>query len=289
MSSVITIKEKGKDINLNVAIRSGDTAFLSVYNIKLVAGRNIMAADTANELLVNETLAKRLGFAHPSDAVGHFAKFGESQLPVVGVMQDFNLASVRSAIQPLIYYAAPKFGYVMHVALQPDPATWNSAINKMEASWKTIYPDTDFDYSFLDKKISDFYQEDQQLSTLLRWSAAVAIFISCLGLLGLVIFMTNNRIKEIGVRKILGASVRQIITLLSVDFVKLLALAFIIAIPIAWWQMHNWLQNFAYHTELSWWIFLLSGIIMITAALIILCIRAGRAAIANPVKSLRSE
>lgn len=289
MSSEITIKEKDKDIKLNVDVRSGDTAFLSVYNIKLVAGRNIIAADTANELLVNETLAKQLGFSHPSDAIGHFAQFGDSHLPVVGVMQDFNLTSVRSAIHPLIYYAAPKFGYVMHVALQPNPATWNSAINKMEASWKTVYPDTDFDYTFLDKKISDFYTEDQQLSTLLRWSAAVAIFISCLGLLGLVIFMTNNRIKEIGVRKILGASVRQIITLLSVDFVKLLALAFIIAIPIAWWQMHNWLQNFAYHTELSWWIFLLSGIIMITAALLILCIRAGRAAIANPVKSLRSE
>jgi putative ABC transport system permease protein len=289
MSSEITIKEKNKDIKLNVDIRSGDTAFLSVYNIKLVAGRNIMAADTANELLVNETLAKQLGFARPSDAIGHFAKFGESQLPIVGVMQDFNLASVRSAIHPLIYYAAPKFGYVMHVALQPNPAAWKSAINKMQASWKTVYPDTDFDYNFLDKTISDFYKEDHQLSTLLRWSAAVAIFISCLGLLGLVIFMTNNRIKEIGVRKILGASVRQIITILSVDFVKLLALAFIIAIPIAWWQMHNWLQNFAYHTELSWWIFLLSGVIMITLAWVILCIQAIKAAIANPVKSLRTE
>ena len=289
MSSVITIKEKGKDINLNVDVRSGDTAFLSVYNIKLIAGRNIIAADTANELLVNETLAKQLGFGHPTDAVGHYAKFGQSQLPIVGVMQDFNLASVRSIIHPLIYYAAPKFGYVMHVALQPNPIMWNSAINKMEASWKTIYPDTDFDYNFLDKKISDFYQEDQQLSTLLRWSTAVAIFISCLGLLGLVIFMTNKRVKEIGVRKILGASVRQILILLSVDFVILISIAFVISIPIAWWQMHNWLQNFAYHTELSWWIFLLSGIIMIAAALLILCIRAGKAAMANPVKSLRTE
>ncbi len=159
----------------------------------------------------------------------------------------------------------------------------------MQAAWKKVYPDTDFDYTFLDKKISDFYKAEQDLSMLLRWSSAVAIFISCLGLLGLVIFMTNNRIKEIGVRKILGASVRQIITLLSVDFVKLIAFAIMIAIPIAWWLTHNWLQNFAYHTKLSWWIFLLSGVIMITIALFILCLRAGKAAIANPVKSLRTE
>jgi ABC-type antimicrobial peptide transport system permease subunit len=177
----------------------------------------------------------------------------------------------------------------MHVALQPNPATWNSAITKMQAAWKNIYPDVDFDYSFLDKKIENFYKADQQLSTLLTWASAVAIIINCLGLLGLVIFITNNRNKEIGVRKILGASVMQIITLLSVNFIKLITVAFIIAIPIAWWATHNWLQNFAYHTDLSWWIFLLSGMLMITAALAILCIRAGKAAMANPVKSLRSE
>ena len=289
MSTGISYKENGKDVKVNVDSRNGDTAFLSVYNIKLVAGRNIMASDTANELLINETLAKQLGFSNPADAVNHIINYGNNALPIVGVMKDFNLASVRTAIHPLIYFAAPKRGYVMHVALQQNPETWQTAIAKMQSVWKSIYPDEDFDYTFLDKKISDFYKEDQQLSTLLTWSASVAIFISCLGLLGLVIFITNNRTKEIGVRKILGASVRQIITLLSVDFVKLLALAFVIAIPVAWWLMHNWLQNFAYHTTLSWWIFLLSGFIMITIALVILGIRAGKAAMANPVKSLRME
>jgi ABC-type antimicrobial peptide transport system permease subunit len=289
MSTQVTYKEKGKDVKLQVDSRSGDTAFINVYNIKLIAGRNIMPSDSATEFLINETLARQLGFPNPAEAVGHFLSFNKAQKPIVGVMKDFNLASVRKAIHPLIYYAAPKFGYMMHVALQPNPATWNSAITKMQAAWKGIYPDVDFDYTFLDKKIENFYKADQQLSTLLTWASAVAIIISCLGLLGLVIFITNNRIKEIGVRKVLGASVRQIITLLSSDFVKLIAVAFIIAIPVAWWVTHNWLQNFAYHTKLSWWIFLLSGIIMITAALIILCIRAGRAAMANPVKSLRSE
>jgi ABC-type antimicrobial peptide transport system permease subunit len=289
MSTQVSYKDKGKEVKLQVDSRNGDTAFLSVYDIKLIAGRNILPSDSATEFLINETLARQLGFKNPAEAIGHFLDFGNSQKPIVGVMKDFNLASVRSVIHPLIYYAAPKFGYVMHIALQPNPATWNTAINKMQAAWKSIYPDVDFDYTFLDKKIENFYKADQQLSKLLAWASVVAVIISCLGLLGLVIFITNKRIKEIGVRKILGASVRQIITLLSFDFVKLIAVAFVIAIPIAWWATHNWLQNFAYHTNLSWWIFLLSGIIMITAALAILCIRAGRAAMANPVKSLRTE
>ena len=289
MSTGISYKEKGKEVKLNVDSRNGDTAYLSVYNIKLLAGRNIMASDTANELLINETLAKQLGFIHPADVINHFVNFGNTPLPIVGVMKDFNLASVRTAIHPLIYYALPKHGYMMHVALQKNPSTWKKTIAEIQTEWKSIYPNDDFDYTFFDKKISNFYKEDQQLSTLLTWSAGVAIFISCLGLLGLVIFMTNNRIKEIGVRKVLGASVRQIITLLSFDFVKLLGLAFVIAVPVAWWLMHNWLQNFAYHTGLSWWVFLLSGLIMITIALAILCLRAGKAAMANPVESLRSE
>ena len=289
MSTQVSYKEKGKDVKLQVDSRNGDTAFLSVYNIQLIAGRNIMPSDSATEFLINETLARQLGFQHPAEAVGHFLSFDNSQKPIVGVMKDFNLASVRSAIHPLVYYAAPKFGYMMHVALQPNPDMWNSAITKMQAAWKSIYPDVDFDYTFLDKKIENFYKADQQLSKLLTWASAVAIIVSCLGLLGLVIFITNNRMKEIGVRKVLGASIRQIITLLSFDFVKLIAVAFIIAVPVAWWATHNWLQNFAYHTNLSWWIFLLSGIIMITAALSILCLRAGKAALANPVKSLRSE
>ncbi|SDR88712.1 ABC-type antimicrobial peptide transport system, permease component [Mucilaginibacter mallensis] len=289
MSTEVDYKEKGKNINLSVNSRDGDTAYLSVYRIKLVAGRNVTASDTANELLINETLAKQIGFSQPAAAVGHFLQFGNGQLPIVGVMQDFNQASVRTSVAPMIYFSAPKRGYVMHVALQTDPASWNKAIQQMTAAWKSVYPDTDFDYTFLDKTVENFYKEDRQLSLLLTWSAGIAIFISCLGMLGLVIFMTNKRVKEIGVRKVLGASVRQIITLLAADFAKLLVLAFIIAVPIAWWQMHKWLQNFAYHTALNWWLFLLGGVVMITVALIIVGIRAGKAAMANPADSLRTE
>lgn len=289
MSTIINYKENGKDRKLEVDSRNGDTAYLSVYDIKLVAGRNITVSDTANEVLINETLARQLGFTNPADAINHFAELGDGPIPIVGVMHDFNLGSVRNVIQPLIYFSNPSRGVMMNVALEKNHSTWKNTIAQMQASWKNIYPDQDFDYTFLDKKISNFYKQDQQLSTLLTWSAGVAIFISCLGLLGLVIFMTNKRVKEIGIRKVLGASVKQIITLLSLDFVKLLALAFVIAIPVAWLLTHNWLQNFAYHAGLSWWIFLLSGIIMITIALAILVIRGGKAAMANPVKALRAE
>ncbi|MBK0378327.1 ABC transporter permease [Mucilaginibacter segetis] len=289
MSTEVDYKEKGKDMKLQVNSRDGDTSYLSVYHIPLVAGRNITASDTANELLINETLAKQIGFNHPAEAVGHFLQFGNGQIPIVGIMHDFNQASVRTTVAPLIYYSAPKHGYVMHVALQTDPATWNKAIEKMTKSWKSVYPDIDFDYTFLDKTVENFYKADQQLSMLLTWSAGIAILISCLGMLGLVIFMTNRRVKEIGVRKVLGASVKQIVILLAADFAKLLLLAFVIAIPIAWWQMHKWLENFAYHTALSWWVFLIGGLIMIAIALIIVSIRAGKAAMVNPVKSLRTE
>jgi len=285
----VEFKEKGKDIKLDADLRNGDTSFLGLYNLKLIAGRNSSYSDTIKEFLINQTLAKQLGFANPADAINHSISIGGPSLPIVGVMQDFNLASLRTAINPTIYFADMKYGLVMHVALQKNPATWQTAIKKMQDAWENIYPDTDFNYTFLDKTISDFYQEDIQLSTLLTWSAIIAILISCLGLLGLVIFMTNNRVKEIGIRKVLGASVRQIITLLSMDFIKLLLIAFVIAIPIAWWQTHNWLQNFAYHTALNWWIFLLSGLLMIIIAITILCFLAGKAAIANPVKSLRME
>ena len=146
-----------------------------------------------------------------------------------------------------------------------------------------------FEYKFLDDKIEDFYKQENQLAYLYKIFAGIAIFLSCLGLYGLASFMAVQRIKEVGIRKVLGATASNIVYLFSREFVWLITIAFAIAAPLAWYFMHKWLENFAYHTTLSWWIFLLSGLIMIVMAIIILCIRAGKAAIANPVKSLRTE
>ncbi|HTI09081.1 MAG TPA: ABC transporter permease [Puia sp.] len=289
MSTQIKFNDGKKEVKIAPDTRSGDTGFISLYHLRLLAGRNVLPTDSATELLINETLARRLGFQHPQAALGQFIGFSGHSLPVVGVMADFNLTSVRTAINPLIFYSEPKFGYVMHVALQPNPGSWNTTIAKMQTAWKTVYPDLDFDYTFLDKSIESFYKEDRDLSKLLSWSTGITIFISCLGLLGLVIFTANQRTKEIGIRKVLGATVTQIIALLSKDFVKLVTLAFLIAVPVAWWAIHQWLQNFAYHATAEWWIFAIGGVLMLLMALLILCIRAGRAALANPVESLRTE
>jgi predicted lysophospholipase L1 biosynthesis ABC-type transport system permease subunit len=162
-------------------------------------------------------------------------------------------------------------------------------LKKIEAAYKEVYPENDFSYTFFDESIARFYQSEQNLVRLLRWATGLCIFISCLGLLGLVMFTTNSRLKEIGVRKVLGASVSQIVTLLSKDFVVLVLVAFAIAAPAAWWFMHSWLNDFAYRTPVGWWIFAACGLGMLLLALIILSARTIRAATDNPVGVLRSE
>jgi putative ABC transport system permease protein len=282
MTTEVTLKDKA----FRVHMRNGDTAYLSVYHIPLVAGRNVAATNTPAELLLNETLVKQMGFARPEDALGQSLKLNDSWLPVVGVIHDFHQQSVHAAVAPMIYYAAANEGNTVHVSLQ---GSWDKALPEITAAWNSIYPGVDFEYTFLDKEMEKFYKQEQQLSLLLTWSAGVAIIISCLGMLGLVIFMTNRRVKEIGLRKMLGASVAQIIILLATDFARLLFFAFLIAIPIAWWESNRWLQDYAYHTSLSWWLFVAGGGLMITIALLIVSVRAGKAALANPTDSLRAE
>jgi ABC-type antimicrobial peptide transport system permease subunit len=178
------------------------------------------------------------------------------------------------------------------IALQPqneDGTAWKTTITKIEKAFKEIYPEDDFDYSFFDEDIAKYYTAEQNIDSLLKWSTALAIFISCLGLLGLVIYTTTQRTKEIGVRKVLGASVSQIVSLISKDFILLVLFAFVIAAPLAWIGMNKWLQNFAFRTNISWWIFVSGGTIMIVIALLTLAFQTIKAAMANPVKSLRTE
>ena len=289
MTTHIQFKEGKKDIRMPVDSRDGDTNYIGLYNLRLIAGRNIMPADSPVEFLVNETLTRDLGFRHPEDAVGHMLSRGDKGHPIVGVLADFHLASIHRPIHPMIYFYDSKYGYVMHVALHRSPETWKPAIAKMQHAWEEVYTDQPFTYSFFDKTILDFYGSEQRLSKLLTWAAGVAILISCLGLLGLVIFTANQRTKEIGIRKVLGASVVQIITLLSGDFVRLVALAFLFAVPVTWYLAHRWLQGFAYSKGLNGWLFVIGGASMLIVALVILSIRAGKAALANPTKSLRTE
>jgi len=159
----------------------------------------------------------------------------------------------------------------------------------MQKAWKEVYPEDDFEYHFVDEKIAKFYESEQHTSQLLSWATGLSIFISCLGLLGLAMYTTNLRTKEIGVRKVLGATVTQIVTLLSTELVWLVLLAFVVVTPIAWMVMHKWMQNFTYRTTISWWVFALSGAGMLFTALVTLSFQTIKAAIANPARSLKSE
>jgi ABC-type antimicrobial peptide transport system permease subunit len=280
----------GKDVAGNVQIRWGDPNYLKIYDIGLIAGRNVEPSDTMREFIINETFAKLLGFQKPEDALNKYLQFNSKNLPVVGVMKDFHDQSFHASIGSLAFAGSP--GSMFHIRLKPNNATghvWHTAIKKIEKAYKQMYPEEDFTYSFFDETIAKMYESEQHTAKLLKWASGLAIFISCLGLLGLVIYITNTRTKEIGIRKVLGASVAAIVSILSGDFMRLVLLAFVIAAPIAWWATYKWLQDFAYRTAMSWWVFALSGLTMTLLAVITLSIQTIRAAMANPVKSLRSE
>lgn len=271
-------------------IRWGDPSYINIYDIQILAGRNVLPSDTIKEFLVNQSFAHAIGFAKPMEAIGKYVEWNGKNVPIVGVMKDFHDMSMRSKISPMVFGGGN--GNTFHIELQRNHTggiLWTKTIASIKKDYEGIYPGEDFKYEFLDDTIASMYAGEQRAAGLLKWATALAILISCLGLAGLVVFMTNIRTKEIGIRKILGASVTQIISLLSKDFMKLVGLAFLIVVPVAWIVMHRWLQNFAYHTTLSWWVFVISGIAMLIMAMIILGIRAGKAALANPVEALRSE
>lgn len=244
-----------------------------------------------NSFIINETYAHVLGFQQPQQAIGKYLDWSEKRIPICGVVKDFNQRSLHEPIKPLIIASWSNTERNISVALQPQTIAggWKTAISKIEKAFKEVYPADDFESQFFDEDLAKYYEQEQNMEKLLMWATGLALFISCLGLLGLVIYTTNQRTKEIGVRKVLGASVAQIVSLLSKDFLQLIIVAFVIAVPITWYGSNQWLQNFAYKTDLSWWIFFAGGLIMLLMALFVLGIRTFKAAAANPVKSLRTE
>ncbi|SDD58861.1 ABC-type antimicrobial peptide transport system, permease component [Pricia antarctica] len=284
----LTYFAEGKQINIQLQLLNGDKNYLNLYGIKLLAGRKPLN-DSIREYVVNETGMKLLGFENPQDIIGQTVKADDKNIPIVGVMEDFNQRSLRSKIDPLAFVGGNQNGTVHFSFRTDDTKNWPNAIGKIEDAWKSIYPEDDFKVQFMDDTIKQFYEQERKTSVLLTWATGLAIAISCLGLLGLVIHTTERRTKEIGIRKILGATLAQLNLLLCKEFLILVGIAFVIAAPIAWWGMNNWLQDFAYKTELSWWVFVLSGVAMLLIALVIISIRTIAAANRNPVKSLRTE
>ena len=291
-SNTLKVDNGEKEIELMVETVSADPEYFDIYKLKLAAGKLPEQSDTLKEYAINETYAKELGFSNPAEAIGKFVNRNNKKVPIVGILKDFHTKSTHEPIRSLAFSSARKQSFVIHLALKSQagsPGLWKEGLAKIEKEFKILYPDNDFEYNFFDETIAAFYKKEQDISRLLKWSAGLCIFISCLGLLGLVIYTTNTRTKEIGVRKVLGASVTQIVSLLSKDLVSLVMIAFIIAAPLSWLAMNNWLQDFVYRTNISWWVFAACGISMLVVAVIVLGIRTIKAAVANPVKSLRTE
>ncbi len=276
-----------KEIQTDVRQKSGDTNYLRLYHINILAGRNIEQSDTTKEYLVNETYMHILGFHNPSDILNKQV----NNKSIVGVIADFNQESLHATVKPLAFSSEQKYSFTIHVGLksQQTNGNWKASIATIEKSFKKYFPEEDFNYDFVDESIAKFYKSEQDISHLLQWATGLAIFISCMGLLGLVMYTTNLRTKEIGIRKVLGASTGHIVSILSKDFIRLVFIASIIAIPFSWWAMSKWLDNYAYKTPVSWWVFILSTLFMMAIALITLSIQTIKAASANPVESLKTE
>jgi putative ABC transport system permease protein len=267
-----------------------DFDYIKQYNLQLVAGRAFskdLPTDSTQAMMINESAARLLGYQSPQEAVGrNFDQWGRKG-KIIGVLKDFHYKSLQQKISPLTMRIEP-FGLGM-ISIKVSTHNLQQTIRAIEKKWNTIIPNRPFEYHFLDDFFNQQYHAEVNFGNLFFNFAILAIFISCLGLLGLSSYSTIQRTKEIGVRKVLGASVSNIVNLLSKEFIKLVLIAFLIAAPAVWYCMNKWLQDFAYHTTISWWVFALAGSGSILIAFITISFQAIKAAIANPVKSLRTE
>jgi predicted permease len=278
-----------KTTNFSANLKWADPDYFKTYNLQFVAGRSYYPSDTVREFVVNETLLRKLGIRNPQDAIGKEINFwgGNKVANIVGVIRDFNSYSLREPMAPVVLSTWK--GVYQTINIKIKPGAEKAVLPYIEKLWNEAYPDFVYKYEFLDETIANFYRQENQLSILYKIFAAIAIFISCLGLYGLVSFMAVQRTKEVGIRKVLGASARHIVYLMSKEFTLLIIIAFIISAPVAYYIMHKWLQNYTYRIPLSASIFLLAVISSMVIAWITVGHRAIRTAIANPVKSLRSE
>jgi putative ABC transport system permease protein len=270
-----------------------DEKFVKTNGIRIIAGRDFHVKDTL-KTLINETLCKRLGLT-PEKAPGTklYSKYFDGSVhsfDVAGVMKDFNYNSLHGEVGPfMIFYNNNQNSNFSFMTVSVSSADYKLLLGKIETVWKKNLPGVPFDYAFLDQEVQKQYEAEIILSNIINTFTIMAIFISCLGLFGLAAFSAEQRQKEIGIRKVLGASVTSVVGLLSKEFVRLVGIAFILATPLAWWVMNKWLDGFAYKVPVSWWMFAVAGALSIIIALITVSSQAIKAALANPVKSLRSE
>ncbi|GAB4047292.1 ABC transporter permease [Spirosoma litoris] len=265
-----------------------DTDYLKTMGIKLLQGRDFSTAfstDSSSSVLITQSMAKALGEANP---IGKFIKPDNKEYQIVGVVSDFNLYSLHQEAKPITLQMQSNFP-IQYILVRVNPQNLTGAMESIKAAWKTIAPKQEFIGSFLDENTERWYRKEQRLATIFSSAAGIAILLSCMGLFSIALIAIQQRTKEIGVRKVLGASVFSIVGLLSKDFLKLVVAAIVIASPIAWYAMDKWLSDFAYKIDIEWWVFALAGVLAIIIALATVSFQSVRAALMNPVKSLRSE
>ena len=277
-----------KEADFKAITKFADNEYVPAYKLQLIAGRNLQPSGMTREFLVNESLVKSLGIKNPDEILNkEISIWGDRiKCPVVGVLKDFNDRSFRHDLAPLLI--TTNITMYSQAGIKLETKNISSTLQSVKTIWEQTFPNFVYEYKFLDDKIAGFYKQESQLAQLYEIFAAIAIFLSCLGLYGLALFMAVQRIKEVGIRKVFGASADNIVYLFSKEFIMLIAIAFAIATPIAWYFMHNWLQNYVYRISISWWLFAAGGFVAIIIALATISFQAIKAAFANPVNSLRS-
>ena len=278
-----------KDADFQAITKFADNNYVPAYKLQLVAGRNLQPSGPTIEFLVNESFVKSLGLKRPEDILNKEVSImdGLIKCPVVGVLKDFNDRSLRQNLAPLLI--ATNATMYRQASIKLSTTNMATTMQSIKKIWEQTFPNYVYEYRFLDDKIASFYKQESQLSDLYKIFAVIAILLSCLGLYGLASFMAVQRIKEVGIRKVLGATAGSIIYLFSKEFILLISIAFVIATPIAWYFMNQWLQEYVYRINISWWLFAGGGLVAIIIALATISFQAIKAAIANPVKSLRTE
>ena len=265
-----------------------DADYFGTYGLRLVAGRALQPSDTTREVVVNQTLLRKLGIANPEEALQKDFRLGGGKwMPVVGVVEDFKANSARDEMKPMVLFSKKEYYSTVGIKVRPDNMAATTA--QVQQVYEATFPEQVYEGEFLDERIADFYRDEQRLSALCKGFAVLAVLISCLGLYGLASLVAVQRRKEVGIRKVLGASSASVVGLLSRDFLILVVASFAIAAPVAYWLMNQWLQDFVYRAPLAWWIFAATVTLACAVALLTVGLRAWRAAVANPVVSLRSE
>jgi ABC-type antimicrobial peptide transport system permease subunit len=289
MWSTFKFDHASKEADFKAITKFADTGYVSAYKLSLIAGRNLQPSNYTREFLVNESLMKSLGIKNPEDILNKEISMWDDRIkcPVVGVLKDFNDRSFRQDLAPLLI--TTNVTMYNQAAIKLETKNISSTLQSVKTIFEQTFPNFVYEYRFLDDKVASFYKQEDQLAQLYKIFAAIAILLSCLGLYGLASFMAVQRIKEVGIRKVLGATAGNIVYLFSKEFIILISIAFLIATPLAWYFMNKWLQDYVYRISISWWLFAASGLVAIVIALATISFQAIKAAIANPVKSLRTE